>query len=141
MKFHISILLLLILASCGTSQKVNSKTIFRYIDLGLYGQLEIGDEIDKFKPIITAKDGRFYLQKNAFSGANSIELIIDTANRVSEMIFDYGNKVSLELKISEYEYLGKPKFENDSALWNDGKTQFSIYKRNASVYSKITRLR
>lgn len=141
MKISITIALLLILISCGTLRTANSKTIFRHIDLGLYGRIEIGDDMASYKTLLEKKEDRFYLKDNVFGGANSIELVIDASHRISEMIFDYGNDVNLESKISEYAYLGNPKLKNHSAIWHDGRTEFSIYERDARVYSRIRALK
>jgi hypothetical protein len=131
---------MLILASCGTSKITNSKSIFTHINLHQYGQIELGDDINEFNNLIEKKENRIYLKENVFGGSNSIELITNNDNELTEFVFDYGSNISLESKINEYTYLGVPKRENNKAIWNDNKTEFSIYKLDGNVYSKMKKI-
>lgn len=140
MKIKLFISLMLILSSCGTSKNSNSKTIFTHLNLYQNERIELGDDINKFNNLIETKKDRIYLKENVFGGSNSIELITNSDGKLTEFIFDYGKGISLESKIKEYYYLGIPKRKNDKALWNDKKTEFSIYKLNGNVYSKMKKI-
>jgi hypothetical protein len=131
---------MLILASCGTSKMTNSKSIFTHINLYPYGQIELGDDINKFNNLIEKKGNRIFLKDNVFGGSNSIELITNIDNKLTEFVFDYGSNISLESKINEYTYLGIPKRKNYKAIWNDNKTEFSIYEMDGNVYSKMKKI-
>ncbi|MFD2541341.1 hypothetical protein ACFSSB_03355 [Lacinutrix gracilariae] len=140
MKTKLFISLMLILASCGASKITNSKPIFTHINLYQYGKIELGDDINKFNNLIETKENRIYLKENVFGRSNSIELISNANNELTEFIFDYGNNISLESKITEYNYLGVPKRKDSKAIWNDKKTEFSIYQLNGSVFSKMKKI-
>ncbi|MCH8535939.1 MAG: hypothetical protein LAT51_12775 [Flavobacteriaceae bacterium] len=140
MKIKLFILLMLILASCRTSKMTNSKSIFTHINLYEYGQIELGDDINKFNNLIEKKENRIFLKKYVFGGSNSIELITNNDYELTEFVFDYGSTISLESKINEYTYLGVPKRKDNKAIWSDNKTEFSIYKLNGNVYSKMKKI-
>lgn len=131
---------MLILASCRTSKMTNSKSIFTHINLYEYGQIELGDDINKFNNLIEKKENRIFLKKYVFGGSNSIELITNNDYELTEFVFDYGSTISLESKINEYTYLGVPKRKDNKAIWSDNKTEFSIYKLNGNVYSKMKKI-
>ncbi|MGM0636015.1 MAG: hypothetical protein ACQESK_08105 [Bacteroidota bacterium] len=141
MKNSLTLMLMLILISCGTSKLESTKTIFDYVDLGKYGRIELGNDIMKFKSLIMQKNDRLYLKENVFGGAKSIELIVDDSNKISEFIFDYGKNISYESKVSEYLKLGNPKITSNKTVWKDKKTEFSVYKINGNTYSKMQRLK
>lgn len=140
MKIKLFISLMLILASCGTSKINTAKPIFTHINLYQYGKIELGEDINKFNNLIETKNDRIFLKENVFGGSKSIELIVNDDDKLVEFIFDYGNNISLESKIKKYSYLGVPKRKNDKAIWNDKKTEFSIYKVNETVFSKMKKI-
>lgn len=131
---------MLFLASCGTTKIANSRPIFTHINLYQNVKIGLGDDINKFNNLVETKDNRTYLKESVFGGSNSIELITNADNKISEFIFDYGTNISLESKIKEYIYLGEPKRKNNKAIWNDTKTEFSIYKSNGHVFSKMKKI-
>ena len=52
MKIKLFYFSFLILISCGTSKSLNSKPIFRYVNLYTYGKFELGDNIQKINPTV-----------------------------------------------------------------------------------------
>ena len=134
-------MLFLIVASCGTSKTVHSKTIFRHINLGKYGRIELGDKMTNLESLVVVKNNRFYLKENTFGGAHSIEVKTNKNSIIDEFIFDYGQSQTFESKVNDYLELGIPKKENNKAIWNDGKTEFSIYVLNRNLFSKMKRLK
>ena len=74
------------------------------------------------------------------NGSESLELVPNSAGKISAIIFSYGNETNLRLKIKDYQYLGKPKMEGKNASWTDGKTLYEVYEENQIVYAKMTDL-
>lgn len=74
------------------------------------------------------------------NGSESLELVPNSARKISTIIFSYGNETNLRSKIKEYQYLGKPKMEGKNASWTDGKTLYEVYEENQVVYAKMTDL-
>ena len=69
-----------------------------------------------------------------------MELVPNSAGKISSIIFSYGNETNLRSKIKDYQYLGKPKMEGRNASWTDGKTLYEVYEENHIVYAKMTDL-
>ena len=134
------LLLILAITSCGVSKDLNSKPIFRYVDLYQYGKIELGQDLSKFDSLIEKGADKKYLKQNVFDGSESLELVPNSAGKISAIIFSYGNETNLRLKIKDYQYLGKPKMEGKNASWTDGKTLYEVYEENQIVYAKMTDL-
>ena len=133
-------LLILAVVSCSVAKDVNSKPIFRYVDLYQYGKIELGSDLSKFDSLIEKGAVKKYLKQNVFGGSESIQLVPNSAGKVSAIIFSYGNETNLRSKIKDYQYLGKPKMEGRNASWTDGKTLYEVYEENQIVYAKMTDL-
>ncbi|WP_234111294.1 MULTISPECIES: hypothetical protein [Chryseobacterium] len=141
MKIKLFYLLFLIVISCGSSNHVKSKPIFRYVDLDTYGKFELGENIQKINSLTEIKNDHLFLKENVFGGAESIEIISNSNGNIAEIIFYYGDKTSLKTEIEEYQKtLGIPEISNNKATWNDGKTSFELYEIENEVYSKMTDL-
>ncbi len=136
--YYLALMFIFLLPTCRTTQQINSEEIFRHIDLGLYGRIELDANIANFDSLIEKKQSHNYLKKGIFGGANSIELLTDKEGKIISMIFLYNNENDLAEKISEYEYLGKPKIKNETAIWDDGNTLFEIYILDGGLYSKLS---
>lgn len=133
-------LLILFLQSCSVSN-INSKSIFRYVNLYQYGKIELGNSIHQYKHLTVLSGNRYFLKENVFGGAESIELVINKQGLISEIVFKYDQEVSMESQISSYSYLGKPIIKNKNAIWNDGKTSFVLFENRGIVYSKMSDLK
>lgn len=139
MKIKTFYLLLLILVSCGTSKSLNSKPIFRHVNLYTYGKFELGDDLKKINSLTEKINNKIFLKKNVFGQAESIELIPDSEGKIKAIIFNYGNKTSLESEINDYKnILENPTINHYSAIWNDGNTTFELYKEKDNVFSKMS---
>ena len=68
-------LLILFLQSCSVSN-INSKSIFRYVNLYQYGKIELGNSIHQYEHLTVLSGNRYFLKENVFGGAESIELYI-----------------------------------------------------------------
>ena len=142
MKIKLFYFFFLILISCGTFKSLNSKPIFRYVNLYTYGKFELGDNIQKINSLTEIKNGKLFLKENVCGGAESIEIVSNSDGKINGIIFNYGNKTSLKTEIEDYKkILGIPKISNNKATWNDGKTSFELYEIDNEVYSKMTDLK
>jgi len=142
MNIKLFYLFFLIVISCGTSKNLNSKPIFRYVDLYTYGKFELGDNIQKINSLTEIKNDKLFLKENVFAGAKSIEIVSNSNGKINEIIFNYGNKTNLKTEIEDYQkILGIPEISNNKATWNDGKTSFELYEIDNEVYSKMTDLK
>lgn len=134
------LLFILITASCGVAKDLHSKPIFRYVDLYQYGKIELGQDISKFDSLLEKNGDHKFLKQNVFGGSESIQLVQNSAGKISAIIFSYGNETDLRSKIKDYQYLGQPKMEGKNASWTDGKTLYEVYEENQIVYAKMTDL-
>jgi len=87
---------------------INSKSIFRYVNLYQYGKIELGNSIHQYEHLTVLKGNRYFLKENVFGGAESIELVINKQGLIREIVFKYDQEVNMESQISSYSYLGKP---------------------------------
>lgn len=133
-------LLILFIQSCSVSN-INSKSIFRYVNLYQYGKIELGNSIHQYEHLTVLSGNRCFLKENVFGGAESIELVTNEQGLIREIVFKYDKEVSMESQISSYSYLGKPIIKNKNAIWNDGKTSFILFENSGIVYSKISDLK
>lgn len=133
-------ILILAVVSCSVAKDLNSKPIFRYVDLYQYGKIELGSDLSKFDSLIEKGAVKKYLKQNVFGGSESMELVPNSAGKISSIIFSYGNETNLRSKIKDYQSLGKPKMEDRNASWTDGKTLYEVYEENQIVYAKMTDL-
>ncbi len=142
---HSIILLVLIFISCGTNKKINYKTentkeIFRHVNLNFGNKILLKESFDKIKDLTYVLEGNIYVKENLFGFVESIQLLFNEENRLSEVIFEYSkSKSKAELIDSYSEDLGKPVFDSDRAFWEDKKTRFEILydSRNNKLYSKM----
>lgn len=142
MKIKILFLFFMILISCGSSNQKNPSPLFRHVNLYTYGKFELGEDLKKVDSLTEQINNRFFLKKKVFGGAESIELIPDSKGRIYSIIFNYGNKTTLESEIKDYKKsLGIPKLNNSIAIWNDGNTSFELYQENGNILSKMTDLK
>lgn len=81
------LLLILAITSCGVSKDLNSKPIFRYVDLYQYGKIELGQDLSKFDSLIEKGADKKYLKQNVFDGSASLELVPNSAGKISSIIF------------------------------------------------------
>ena len=150
MKTRLGLLLLIIsfllIQSCGVRKNVSTNSLFRHINLGAYGRIELGENLESKKNLIFENNNRYFLKNGIFGGAKSIELFKNDVGIIEEIVFEYNESVGLESQISSYsEDFGSPIMKSGKAIWRDGKTQFVIYnvklEKNYVVYSKITDLK
>ena len=144
MKLHLVLFIITIpiFHSCGTVQNNNSEAIFRHVNLGRLGHINLGENLSDHNHLYKVENTRYFLKENVFDGAASIELVPDSDGVIGSIIFEAYKNADKASKISEYEHLGKPTVENGNAVWNDGKTVFEIYEvesnNDTSLFLKIS---
>ncbi len=143
--FLILIIFFSLLQACGIKKNVSADSIFRHINLGAYGRIELGQNLESKKNLIIENNNQYLLKDGIFGGAKSIELIKNDNGLIKEFVFEYDESVTLESQISSYrEDFGSPIMKSGKAIWNDGKTQFEIYSEivneRETTFSKIVDL-
>ena len=137
---------LFFVSSCGVTKNVKTKTIFRHINLGSYGQIKLGDKFTDFEHLVSKTNNSYYLKDGIFGGAESIEFMVNNYGNISEVIFEYHESIKKDTQITSYqEDLGTPSIRSGKAIWNDGKTQFEIYNQKVQngniTFSKLVDLK
>ena len=126
--------------SCSAqNQKTGSKEpVFRYIQVGWNTKIHLGDPITKANGYLVNASGKFVMNPTLFGGI-VIELVPDSANKITEMRFTYGPETDYSTFWKDYtSTLGAPTIKEDHVFWDDGKTRFEIYKAIPNERPRIT---
>ena len=145
-EFASILMISIILMSCGVSKNVNTVSIFRYINLNNNERMVLGSSFLGKEHLTEKLNDSIFIKDGVFSGAESIEVIIDARNKISKLIFEYDESLDKNNKIESYvKDLGIPIVKSGKAIWNDEKTQFEIYTKRKKgkkiTYSKLIDLK
>lgn len=148
--FHLSTtemlrFLALLIALCGlVPVSVSAQTasaLFRHIDLGLLGRVELGEAFSQAERIaISESDGIFRLRQGTFGGAAAIRVHVVPDGRVAAMHFEYEREDSnfdgyVQNAAASF---GPPRLlertapdgeQDEVALWEDPRTILEVVRR------------
>jgi hypothetical protein len=141
--FYFAIVFTLI--SCGAAanagdNSILKKEIFRYVNLNEGHKIVLGDDFESIKSLTKRKVDKIHLKENLFGFVKSIELIFDSKNKLSEIIFEYnGSKPLKELVDSYIEQFGAPIRKSNTIYWEDKQTRFEIlhFLGGRKIFSKM----
>ncbi len=128
--------------------RARPEPIFRHVSLGSFGRLELGlvpSQIEKISEKIGP--GVYRLRPNSFGGAETIVVITNSAEAISEIRFQYGVGYDFSEKRSIYEKSLGPSSRtdrtggNETTVWNDGRTQIELVRRIDQGYASFLIMR
>jgi len=143
-KFWVPFIIVCLMANFSWAQS-NNRKIFRYINLGKYGKLQLGKPFENKGELSIKIDHKAYkLREGIFGGAKSIIIYLDDLQNITMIRFEYGTKGDYYEAVESYsKALGPPqkseaKATLKKAIWDDGSTHFEYIMENLNKYSILS---